>query len=203
MPSSPDDEEHDARDDPQDDGEGCHALGGAGLEGCVVVIGLLDDVVDDGAVRRIGLGDLGIGLGRGLAVALGERRQEGLLDRGIEALHLAMRILDQPGLERRLKVGLLPEIVALVIFLLQLGEAAATRVELGRIIQRQRRLEIGLDYIFRRRQDVGNKVVAELDLGIERTADLDVAQRIDAGEDHGGKASRGDEAEQRRRARDC
>ena len=77
------------------------------------------------------------------------------------------------------------------------------RVDLAGIVQRQRRLEIGFDDIFRRRQDVGDEVVAELDLVVERAADLDVAERVKAGEDHGGETRRGDEAKQRHRARDC
>jgi len=42
-------------------------------------------------------------------------------------------------------------------------------------------LEIGLDDIFRRRQDVRDEVVAELDVGIKRPANLELSNRIEAG----------------------
>ena len=61
----------------------------------------------------------------------------------------------------------------------------AMRLELGRIVQCQRGFEIGLDHIFRRRQDIGNEVIAELDLRVEWAADLQLSQRVGAGRDHG------------------
>ncbi|MGY4367124.1 hypothetical protein ACVW1A_003189 [Bradyrhizobium sp. LB1.3] len=56
-------------------------------------------------------------------------------------------------------------------------------------------LEIGLDHIFRRGQDVRDEVIAELDVGIERAADLELVQGVEAGGDHGGKADGEDDAE--------
>ncbi|MET4118121.1 hypothetical protein ABIB85_004579 [Bradyrhizobium sp. JR1.5] len=44
--------------------------------------------------------------------------------------------------------------------------------ELVGLAHGERGLEIGLDHIFRRRQNVGDEVIAQLDVGIERTADL-------------------------------
>ena len=61
----------------------------------------------------------------------------------------------------------------------------------GRIAQRQRGLEIGLDHIFRRRQDVGHEVVAELDLVIQRPTHLEVLQGPDAGSDDGAEPQQG------------
>ncbi|MGY3428182.1 hypothetical protein ACVWZW_008686 [Bradyrhizobium sp. F1.13.4] len=56
-------------------------------------------------------------------------------------------------------------------------------------------LKIGLDHIFRRRQDVGDEIVAQLDVGIERTADLELFQGVEAGGDHGGETECQNDAE--------
>src|SRR5437899_950527 len=73
---------------------------------CVLVVGLLDDVVDDGAVRSIARGDFSIGFRRRGAVALGECGQQTVLDRGPEAAHLAVGFLHQLGPEHRIEIGL-------------------------------------------------------------------------------------------------
>ena len=52
------------------------------------------------------------------------------------------------------------------------------RRKLRRIVQHERGLKIGLDHVFRRRQDVGDKVVAELDPVVQRTADLELQQAV-------------------------
>ena len=59
------------------------------------------------------------------------------------------------------------------------------RRELRRIVQHEGSLEISLDDVFRRRQDVGNEIVAKLDTIVERTADLELRQPIDAGRNDG------------------
>ena len=160
------------------------ALGRRGFGCRVVVVGLRDDLVDQGAVREVGCGDFGVGLCRGGRIALGQRRQEGLLDRAPEALHLAVRTLDEFCLERGIEVRFQPELVALVIFLLQLDQAVAAGGERGRIVQGQRCLEIRFDHVFRRRQDVGDEVVAEFELVVDGPADLDLSEGVDTGEDH-------------------
>jgi hypothetical protein len=52
-------------------------------------------------------------------------------------------------------------------------------------VQHERGLEIGFDDVFRRRQDIGDEIVAELDLVIKRTTDLELRQPIDAGGNDG------------------
>ena len=64
------------------------------------------------------------------------------------------------------------------------------------IAQGQCRLQIGLDDIFRRGKDVGDQIVAEFDLVVERTANFQFAQRIDAGEDDAGQTDCRDDSEQ-------
>ena len=61
-----------------------------------------------------------------------------------------------------------------------------------RIVEHQGGLEIGFDDVFRRRQNVGNEVVAELELVIERTADLELRQPVNAGGNHGTETHGGD-----------
>lgn len=73
--------------------------------------------------------------------------------------------------------------------------------QLVRLAHGQRRLEIGFDDVFRRRQDVGDEVVAELDVGIERAADLELAQRIEAGGNNRSKADGKDDPESDDRGR--
>ena len=60
--------------------------------------------------------------------------------------------------------------------------------QLVRLTHGERGLEIGFDHIFGRRQDVRDEVVAELDVGVKRTADLELAQGVKAGRDDGSKA---------------
>lgn len=60
--------------------------------------------------------------------------------------------------------------------------------QLVRLAHRKRSLKVGFDHVFRRRQDVGDEVVAQLDVGIKRAADLELFQCVQAGGDHGGKA---------------
>ena len=125
-------------------------------------------------MRGVTRGDLGIGFRRGGAVALGERGQQAVLNRGPEAAHLAVGFLHQLALEHRIEIGLDPEIPPLVIFLLELRNPVAMRRKLRRIVQHEGGLEIGFDDIFRRRQNIGDEIVAELDLVVERTADLEL-----------------------------
>ena len=169
-----DEEKYRGRDAPQQQGERADAFSRRDFRRRVLVVGLLDDVVDDGAVRRIARGDFSVGFRGRSVVGLGERGQQAVLDRGPEAAHLAVGFLHQLGLEHRVEIGLDPEIVPLVIFLLELNNPVAMRRKLRRIVQHEGCLEIGLDDVFRRRQDVGDKVVAELDLVVERTADLEL-----------------------------
>ncbi|MFZ2159632.1 MAG: hypothetical protein WAV72_26405 [Bradyrhizobium sp.] len=77
-----------------------------------------------------------------------------------------MRSFDKLGLEHRVEVGLRPEFATVVIVLLQLHQTVTTRRDRRRILKRKRRFEIGFDHIFRRRQDIGDEVVAELDLAV-------------------------------------
>jgi hypothetical protein len=89
----------------------------------------------------------------------------------------------------------------LVVFLLELNDPVAMRGKLGRIVQHQCRLEIGLDDVFRRRKDVGNEIVAELDPVVEWATDLELRQPVDAGGNHGTKTDGGDQSENQYRAR--
>ena len=82
----------------------------------------------------------------------------------------------------------------LVIFLLELRDPVAMRRELRRIVQHEGGLEIGLDDVFRRRQDVGDQVVAELELVIERPAHLELRQPVDTGRNDGTEAGCGDQS---------
>ncbi len=59
------------------------------------------------------------------------------------------------------------------------------RRKLRRIVQHEGGLEIGFDDVFRRRQNVGDQVVAELDLVVKRTADLELRQPVNAGGNYG------------------
>jgi hypothetical protein len=56
-------------------------------------------------------------------------------------------------------------------------------VKRGSIVENEGRFEIGLDYVFWRRQDVGNQVVAEFDAVVNGAADLEMVQGILAGRD--------------------
>jgi hypothetical protein len=73
--------------------------------------------------------------------------------------------------------------------------------QLVRLAHGEGRLEIGLDDIFRGRQDVGDEVVAELDVGIERPADLELLQGVEAGGDHGRETDGQNDAESNDRGR--
>jgi hypothetical protein len=75
------------------------------------------------------------------------------------------------------------------------------RRKLRRIVQHEGSLEIGFDDIFRRRQNVGDEVVAELDLVVERTAHLELRQPVNAGGNHGTKTQCGDQSKNQYRAR--
>ena len=79
--------------------------------------------------------------------------------------------------------------MALVVFLLELRNPVAMRRQLRRVAQDQRRVEIGFDDVFRRRQDVGDQIVAELELVVERAADLELGKSVNAGSDHGAEAA--------------
>src|SRR5262249_52426854 len=79
--------------------------------------------------------------------------------------------------------------------LLELRQLLLMRLEALRLAQRQRRLEIGLDDIGRRRQDICDEVVAELDAGIEGTADLQFLKRVTPCQDDGGKSDGQQQAE--------
>jgi hypothetical protein len=89
-----------------------------------------------------------------------------------------------------------PEGVANVVFLVKLRQALATLRQAGRIVQQQGRLEIGLDDIFRRRQDVRDEILAQDDPAIDRAIDLQLAERADACPQDGNASQGHDQAEQ-------
>jgi hypothetical protein len=113
-------------------------------------------------VRGIARGNLRIGFCRRGAVGPGQCGQQAFLDRGPEALHLVVGFFHELGLQRRIEIGLHPELMPLVIFLLELCKPVAMRRKPARIVQHKRRLKIGFDHVFRWRQDVGNEVIAKL-----------------------------------------
>ncbi|MEY9760449.1 hypothetical protein ABH988_001234 [Bradyrhizobium ottawaense] len=164
------------------------------FHGGILLVGVLDDAVDHGAMRGVGVLQLRIdALGRSGVLGL-EGRQE-LVGRLPELLHLGVGL----GHQRRFQVGREaggdPERLALVVVLAELDQTFAVGRQLVRLAHGQRRLEIGLDDIFRRRQNVRDEVVAELDVGVERTADLELFQGIEAGRNHGGKTDGENDAE--------
>ena len=111
-----------------------------------------------------------------------------------------MGFFHELGLQRRVEIGLDPELVPLVIFLLELRNPVAMGRKLRRIAQDEGGLQIGLDDIFRRRQNIGDQVVAELDLVVERTADLELGQPVNTGGNDGTEARCGDQSKNQYRA---
>jgi len=67
---------------------------------------------------------------------------------------------------------------------MELRQLGGMTGQVGRPAQRQRRFQIGFDDVGRRRQDIGDQIAAELDLGVERTADPQLLQRQRAGGQH-------------------
>ena len=66
--------------------------------------------------------------------------------------------------------------------------------KLRRIVQDEGGLQIGLDDVFRRRQNIGDQVVAELDLVVERTAHLELGQPVNTGGNDSPEAGCGDQS---------
>jgi hypothetical protein len=121
---------------------------------------------------RISFGDIRIGFRRCGNVALGQRRQQTFLERGPEAAHFLVGFLHELRFDRRVKIGFGPEFTPLVVFLLELRNPVAVNRKLRRITQRKGGFEIGFDNVFRRRRDIGDEIIAELDLVVERAAHL-------------------------------
>ncbi len=90
-----DDEESKARDDPKNQREPVHAVGRIRFGCRVAVVRLFDDVVDQGAVRRIGSGYVLIGVFRGGHVRFRQSRQQHVVHDGPEMLDLAVGLLGE------------------------------------------------------------------------------------------------------------
>ena len=167
-----------------------------GLKLGIAGIGALHDLVDDCAVRVVDRCQLVIGMGSLVLVALGERRQQLVLDKRPEASDLGIGFDRKSRLQLCFKIGLLPELLTFVEFLVQLSEPLLVLGDLLGIPQRQRRLQVSLNHIGRRRQDVGDEVIAEFDLRIERPPDAKLAVCISADCEDRAKPKRGDHAEE-------
>ncbi|WP_249129074.1 hypothetical protein [Bradyrhizobium japonicum] len=68
--------------------------------------------------------------------------------------------------------------------------------KLIRLAHRQRRFQIGLEHIGGWRQDIGDEVIAELDVGIERPTNLELAKRVSTAGDDSHKAEDEQNAEE-------
>ncbi len=135
-----------------------------------------DRLIDLGAMGGIGGGELGVGRAGRLHIALLERGKERLLGDLPEADGRLMSAFGQRV--ANIEVLLEPEGVARVVVLAQCREALAPRRRARRVVQRQRRLEIGFDDVLGRGQDVGDEILAEDDARVRVAAHLELLQCV-------------------------
>ena len=190
-----DDQDDGARNRPHHHREGRNALVAGFLELRILGISLLDDVVDDCAMRTIDGFEILVGLFRCDHVVLGQGRDHFLFGDGPELLYFRVRIEREFALHRGVQVGTGPKIPALVIVLVKLRQPFLVGGNMRRVAKREGGFEISLHDVERRRQNVSNQVVAQLDLRIKRTPDFQLIERVVAGEQHRGEATGRDQAE--------
>ena len=151
----------DRRHAPHNEGVKAVGIAGAGLGLAAVLIGGGDDLVDDGAMRQVVPGHGGIGLAGAVPVATRQGGQEVALGLAPESGDLLIGCHGQQLLDVAVDRLLLPIGMALVIILVQLGQPRLMPGETRLVIQRQGRFQIGFQNVFRRRQDIGDQVLAQ------------------------------------------
>ncbi len=65
------------------------------------------------------------------------------------------------------------------------------------VVEGERRLKVGFEDVFGRRQNIGNQILAEHDLTVKRASNLQIRQRQGASQNHGGKPKRHDNPKDR------
>ena len=119
------DEESQTGDHPKNQGKSLHAIDGIGLGFRIAVVRPFDDVIDQGAVRRIGRADILVRLLRRCHVGLRQRRQQHIVDGDPKPLDLAVGFQGELRFDGGIKIRFQPEVMPLVIFFFQLNETVA------------------------------------------------------------------------------
>ncbi|PJO20549.1 hypothetical protein Y5A_024415 [Burkholderia glumae AU6208] len=88
-----------------------------------------------------------------------------------------MRCVDQRPPRVRIERLLAPESIAIVIVLSQRGETVdQARLLRGVRVEQLEAQQVRLDHVFGRRQDIGDQIVAQLDLLIQGAVDAQLFQ---------------------------
>ena len=196
-------EKHQARSAVHDGFEHRFLCVGSGLHVSCESVGLLDHTIDDRAMRCIVGSELLVkGAFSSLHIVAFECGKERLLEFGPELRGLCNGGLGQgvPQLCWDQRRGL-PDSLAIVEVLAQLGKPRLARLHFLGPIQGQSRLKIGFHDVERRRQDVGDQVLSSNDPLIIRAAHTQLIERVAAEAD--GQRLETDQSETNHHDRAC